>query len=132
MRGTGGISRANKAGVVYFDHHGAEISVALNVNERIPGAQISLTQNGTALWSGSADLTPEKTWSHSVTPKEDAAKVTFELKDSAGHSLLKQTDGEYDWDPEKSINVGHQPAPQFQNRQTGRKTIGCRWAGTRS
>ena len=65
VRGTGGISRANKAGVVYFDTHGAEVSVALNVNERLRGAQISLTQNGIALWSGTADLAPETTWSHS-------------------------------------------------------------------
>ena len=112
VRGTGGISRANKVGVVYFDDHSSQISVALNVNERISGAQISLTQNGTALWSGTADLAPEKTWSQTISPK-DAAKVTFELKDSAGHSLLKQTDGEYDWDPESSIHVGHQQATQF-------------------
>ena len=38
--------------------------------------------------------------------------MTFELTDSAGHSLLKQTDGEYDWDPESSIKVGHQQATQ--------------------
>src|SRR5208337_394819 len=111
VRGTGGISRANKAGVVYFESHGSQVSVALNVNERLAGAQISLSQNGATLWSGTADLAPEKTWSQTVSPK-DSAKVTFELKDSAGRSLLKQTDGEYDWDPESSINVGHQQATQ--------------------
>lgn len=112
VRGIGGISRANKAGVVYFDTHGSDVSVALNVNERLAGAQISLTQNGTALWSGTVDLTPEKNWSHTVTP-EDGAKVTFELKDSTGRSLLKQTDGKYDWDPESTIKVGHQEVPQI-------------------
>ncbi len=118
VRGTGGISRANKDGVVYFDDHGSDISVALNVNERLDGAQIALTQNGTVLWSGTADLAPEKTWSQTVSPK-DAAKVTFELKDSTGRMLLKQTDGEYDWDPESSIKVGHQQAmqiPELANR----------------
>jgi predicted Zn-dependent protease len=110
VRGTGGISRANKAGVVHFDAHGADFSVALNVNERVNGGQITLTQNGSVLWSESADLKPENTWSHSVTPKAGAGKVTFELKDAAGHSLLKQTDGEYDWDPESTIKTGHQQA----------------------
>jgi tetratricopeptide (TPR) repeat protein len=113
VRGTGGITRANKAGVVHFDTHGSNVSVVLNVNEPITSAQLSLTQNGTALWSESADLTPEKTWSHSVSRKGEAAKVTFELKDSTGRTLLKHTDGEYDWDPESSIKIGPQQAPQI-------------------
>jgi Flp pilus assembly protein TadD len=112
VRGTGGISRANKVGVVYFDTHGSQVSVALNVNQRLSGTQISLSQNGNLLWSGTANLAPERTWSQTVSPK-DTAKLTFELKDSAGHSLLKQTDGEYDWDPESSINVGRQQATQI-------------------
>jgi Flp pilus assembly protein TadD len=113
VRGTGGISRANKAGVVHFDAQGSNVSVSLNVNERLEGAQLSLTQNGKALWSGSADLSPEKTWSHSVAPPAQAGKITFELKDRAGHSLLKQTDGEYDWDPEATIKTGHQQAQRI-------------------
>ena len=119
VRGTGGISRANKAGVVHFDTHGSDVSVTLNVNERLQGAQVSLTQNGTPLWSETADLAPEKTWSHSVAPKEGASKVTFELKDRAGHTLLAQTDGEYDWDPESTIKLGHQESlgiPEPANR----------------
>ena len=79
------------------------------MNERLAGAQISLSQNGNILWNGTADLSPEKTWSQTISPK-DSSKITFELKDSAGRSLLKQTDGEYDWDPESSIKVGHQKA----------------------
>jgi tetratricopeptide (TPR) repeat protein len=110
VRGTGGISRANKSGVVHFDTHGADVSVALNVNERVNGGQITLTQNGAILWNETADLKPEKTWTHSVTPKDGSGKVTFELKDAAGHSLLNQTDGEYDWDPESTIKTGRQQA----------------------
>ncbi len=113
VRGTGGITRANKAGVVHFDAHGSDVSVALNVNEPLPGAQLSLIQNGTVLWSESTDLAPEKTWSHTVTPRAEAAKVTFELKDSAGRTLLKHTDGEFDWDPEAKIKTGPQQAPQI-------------------
>jgi tetratricopeptide (TPR) repeat protein len=119
VRGTGGISRANKAGVVHFDTHGPDVSVTLNVNERIQGAQLSLTQNGTSLWNETADLMPEKTWSHSAASRAQAGKITFELKDRAGNSLLKQTDGEYDWDPETEIKTGHQPAqriPEPANR----------------
>lgn len=108
VRGTGGISRANKIGVVFIKAHGSEVSAALNVNEDIPGAQIRLSQNGQTLWSGTADLAPEKVWSHSVAVKDQSAKVTFELKDRNGKMLLKQTDGQYDWDPDSTIKVGPQ------------------------
>src|ERR1035438_7524501 len=74
VRGTGGISRANKAGVVHFGAHGSDVSVALNVNERLPGAQLSLTQNGVVLWSGTSDLTPDKTWSQTLAPKGEAGR----------------------------------------------------------
>ena len=131
VRGTGGISRANKVGVVYFHTQGSQVSVSLNVNERLAGAQISLSQNGTALWSGTADLAPEKTWSQSVTAK-DGVKVTFELKDSAGHSLLKQTDGVSDWDPGRQSKWGISRQYTFLNRQTGRKTTGCKRGGISS
>ena len=112
-RGTGGISRANKTGVVHFDVQGSNVAVALNVNERIQGAQVSLTQNGTSLWAGTTDLTPETTWTHSVPINEPAGKITFELKDRTGDSLLKQTDGEYDWDPVSTIKTGRNEALRF-------------------
>ena len=37
--------------------------------------------------------------------------MTFELKDRAGNSLLKQTDGEYDWDLEADFKAGIKHAP---------------------
>jgi len=112
VRGTGGISRANKTGVVHLDLHNGNVAVALNVNERLPGAQIALSQNGASLWAGTADLAPETTWSHTVAVNGREGKVTFELKDRAGRSLLKQTDGEYDWDPQSSIATGPQAIEQ--------------------
>jgi tetratricopeptide (TPR) repeat protein len=108
VRGTGGISRANKVGVVFFQSHGSDVSAALNVNERIPEAKIKLMQDGQTLWSGTADLAPEKTWSHSVSVKDQSSKVTFELRNREGKMLLQHTDGKYDWDPESTINVGPQ------------------------
>jgi tetratricopeptide (TPR) repeat protein len=115
VRGTGGISRANKVGVVYFRSHGSDMAAALNVNERLPGAQIKLIQDGQTLWSGTADLTPEKTWSHLISLKDQIAKVTFELKDSEGKMLLQHTDGKYDWDAESTISVGPQQIYRIPN-----------------
>ncbi|HEY6374825.1 MAG TPA: DUF5107 domain-containing protein [Edaphobacter sp.] len=108
VRGTGGITRANRAGVISLQTHGSDVSATLNVNERILGAQLRLLQNGETLWSETADLTPEKNWSHSTPRKDTAAEVTFELRDHEGKLLLQHTDGKYDWDPESAIHVGSQ------------------------
>jgi len=120
VRATGGISRANKAGVMYFNSGAQDMTVALNVNQRVPGARLSLAANGNVLWSASADLTPENLWTRTVTRPEGSGKLTFELRDSAGQLLLKQTEGEYDWDPVSSIQTGpqaavHLPAPQSRS-----------------
>lgn len=120
VHGTGGISRANKAGVVHLEMHGSEVSVSLNVNERIAGAQLSLARDEAKVWSGTIDLAPETVWSQSISTKEQAAKLTFELKDSQGKSLLKQTDGEYDWDPDSAVKTG--PQETFTLREPEART----------
>lgn len=122
VRSTGGISRANKAGVVYFQSHGSEVSAALNVNQRIPGARIRLLQKGQPLFSETVDLTPKKMWLHSLPVRDPSWKLTFELKDHDGKMLLLQTDGEYDWDPKSTISVGPQPhstVPDADKRKEG-------------
>jgi tetratricopeptide (TPR) repeat protein len=107
VRDTGGISRANKVGVVSLQHHDSTVSVALNVNQRIPDAQIRVLQNGQTLSNDTTDLEPQKLWSRALVLK-DTAKVTFELRDHEGKLLLSHTDGRYDWDPESTIKVGPQ------------------------
>ena len=122
VRDTGGISRANKVGVISFQQQGSNLSPALNVNQSISGAQIRLMEKGNILWSGTADLVPEKTWSHAVSMKDQSAKVTFELRDQNGKILLQHTDGEYDWDPDSTINVGPQTiygTPDVDKRTEG-------------
>jgi len=109
VRGTGGISRANKTAVLKLEAQGSQISARLNVNTPVPHAQLSLTQGSDVLWSGTTDLEPAKTWSHTATLTNESSKATFTLKDHDGHILLTQTDGQYDWDPESSITVGPQP-----------------------
>jgi tetratricopeptide (TPR) repeat protein len=108
VRGTGGISRANKIGVVSLQSHGTTVSASLNVNQRIPNAQIRLLQNGQTLTNETVDLAPQTMWSHSITVKDAAARVTFELRDREGKMLLSHTDGKYDWDSDSTVKVGPQ------------------------
>jgi tetratricopeptide (TPR) repeat protein len=113
VRGTDGISRANKTGVVKLDVRGAQLTAHLEVNTPIPHANLSLSQGSETLWHQTLDLDPAKTWTKTVDLKTSSPKATFELKDQNGHSLLKQTDGGYDWDPEGSIKVGPQTPYQM-------------------
>jgi len=108
VRGTGGISRANPAGVLSLQRKGAQVSAVLNVTRRIPGAHVSLTQGDKKLWNATIDLSPEKLWSQSATADQQNGGVTFELKDREGRPLLKQTEAEYDFDPPASIRTGPQ------------------------
>jgi tetratricopeptide (TPR) repeat protein len=108
VRETGGISRANKVGVISLQARGSDVSAVLNVNERLPGARIQLLQNERILWNETTDLAPERKWLHTISLTDPAEKVTFELKDRDGKILLRHTDGKYDWDPESTINVGPQ------------------------
>jgi tetratricopeptide (TPR) repeat protein len=112
VRGTDGISRANKTGVVKLDVRNSQLIAHLDVNTPIPHADLSLTQGSETLWHQTLDLDPAKTWTKTVDLKTSSAKATFELKDQNGHSLLKQTQGDYDWDPESSIKVGPQASYQ--------------------
>lgn len=110
VRGTGGISRANKCGVVWLQRKGSQFSVSLNVNERLSGTELRILQNGKLLWSDTADLDPERPWSHEVATDDPLGKITFELRNHSGKVLLQQTEGEYDWDPDSAIQLGPQPA----------------------
>ncbi len=108
LRGIGGISRANKAAILKLEVHGSNVFTSLNVNSAILGANIAIKQGTALVWSGTANLRPEVTWSNTAFIQEKAPKVSFELKDSQGKLLLTQTDGEYDWDSVSSVKTGPQ------------------------
>ena len=110
VRGTGGISRANKAGVISLNVQNARLTARLNVNAPIASADLSLTQGDRVLWDGKSNLDPATTWTKTIALQGSASGITFELRDGDGHSLLRQTDDMYDLDPASSIKVGPQAA----------------------
>ncbi len=108
VRGTGGISRTNLAGVVHLERKGNSLEASLNVNKKIPSATLQVLDGNVSLFSEKADLTPEKTWSKQVVVANGDRKLTLDLKDAHGVALLHQTEGKYDWTPESEIIVGPQ------------------------
>src|SRR5215475_11098719 len=113
VRGTGGISRANLAGVVHLERNNGVLRVGFNANRRIAGATVALLGGESPVFSEKSDLSPEKTWTHEVRLPEARRKYTFELKDASGAVLLRQTEGEYDWAPESEVQTGPQHNYEF-------------------
>jgi tetratricopeptide (TPR) repeat protein len=107
VRDTDGISRANLAGVVHLQRKGNVLSVAFNANRKISGT-ILISDGNTSLLTEKGDFSPERVWKKDIPVPNPAGHCTFELKSDDGVSLLKQTEGEYDWAPESEIKLGPQ------------------------
>ena len=109
VRGIGGISRANLAGVIRLNREENALVAGLNVNQPVPGAKLRIVVGGETIFQEKADLTPEQTWKHEVAKADPQQKYTFELLDENGGVLIRQTEGQYDWTPLEAVRVGQQP-----------------------
>lgn len=125
VRDTGGISRANLAGVVYLQRSKGVLNVALNVNRKMSGATVTVVKERTPTETASllrerADLAPERPWKKEVPIPNGAGNLTFQLRDSNGAVLLEQTEGQYAWVPESQIKLGSQVSYRMpeENRRT--------------
>ena len=117
VREIGGISRANLTGVVHLSRQQQELVAGLNVNRAIPQATIRILAGEREVFQQKADLSPQQTWSHRIEKAEEEQKYTFELHDSKGSLLLRQTEGQYDWTPKEQIRVGPQPSFEIPDRE---------------
>src|SRR5215470_16292788 len=113
VRGTGGISRANLAGVVHLARQAAGLAVALNVNRRFDGATAELLDGSSIVFREQGDFSPEKTWTRQIPLRDATHKYSFLLKDQQGRVLLSQTEDSYDWTPESEVKVGPQASYRF-------------------
>jgi Flp pilus assembly protein TadD len=109
VRDIGGISRANLAGVVSLIRKGSELAVGINVNAPVPRATVSIVSGDNSVVRETVDLVPDKTWHRQTPVAAGDAKYTIEIKNAKGETILRQTEGEYDWTPASEIHVGAQP-----------------------
>jgi tetratricopeptide (TPR) repeat protein len=117
VRAIGGISRANLTGVVHLERQQQALVAGLNVNQAIPQATIRILAGDREVFQQKTDLSPQQTWSHRLEKADDQQKHTFELRDSKGALLLRQTEGQYDWTPAELIRTGPQPALNVPDRE---------------
>jgi len=108
VREIGGISRANLAGIVNLSRRANALVTGLNVNQPLLDATLQISSGAQPVFEVKADLTPEHTWSHEIPNADPQQKYTFELRDTKGTVLLRQTEGEYDWTPVADIHLGPQ------------------------
>jgi tetratricopeptide (TPR) repeat protein len=120
VRNTDGISRANPSAVVHLGRKAGTLVVSVNVNRKLPAASIKIKEGNASLLSESGDLLPERVWKKEIRLPDASRKYTFELNDSAGVLLLRQTEGEYDWVPESEIKLG--PQSSYTIPEEGRRT----------
>jgi tetratricopeptide (TPR) repeat protein len=108
VRDTGGISRANLAGVVHLERRAGMLAVSFHANRKLSAAAIQILDGNTSLLNEKGDFLPERVWNREIRIPKASGKYTFELSNSEGALLLRQTEGEYDWAPESEIKVGPQ------------------------
>lgn len=107
VRGTGGIARANLAGVLNMTRRDGLLAAAFNANRKVEGASIRILQGTRVLAEDKSSLAPERTWTREVKPA-GSDPCTFELRDGDGNLLLRHTEGQYDWTPAAKIHTGPQ------------------------
>lgn len=117
VRDIGGISRANLAGVVHLERQQQALVAGLNVNQAIPQATLRILSGDHQVFQQKTDLNPQETWSYRLEKLDENHKYTFELRDSKGSVLLRQTEGEYDWTPADQIRTGPQPSFNIPDRE---------------
>lgn len=113
VRDIGGISRANLAGVASLKRAGSTLIAGFNANQPIVQASAAILKGREQVLHEQLTLTPEHTWLQKIVNADPQAKYTIEIKDSHGTTLLRQTEGEYDWTPTSEVKVGPQPSYRF-------------------
>ena len=108
VRGIGGFSRADQAGIVHLERKDDRLTVGLNVNRMMSSATIEVLAGDSVIFSEQTNLSPIKTWTKEFPAKDADHKYSFLLKDEHGKALLRQTEGVYDWAPESEVKVGPQ------------------------
>ena len=110
VREIGGISRGNLAGVISLGRRSDTLVIGFNANHEYRQATIAIL-NGTnrLLWRNSRSDAPTRMDSRDYYQRS-SSQIHDRNSRRHGMVLVRQTEGEYDWDPESEIQVGPQPS----------------------
>jgi Flp pilus assembly protein TadD len=121
VREIGGISRANLSGVASLSRKSGGLTAGFNANRPIPRAAVTILSGEQQVLHDTVDLTPDHSWIHQFPNSDRQAKYTIVIQDKDGATLLRQTEGQYDWTPESEVRVG--PQPSYRTPEPARRSI---------
>ncbi len=115
----GGITRANLNGVLFMDRETPNsLRLGVNSNRDVSGGSIILLDGDKVLLKQTATVAPERPWMKVVEHIAPDRKYTLVWQDAGGTTLLKHTEGEWDWSPKNEVHVGpqkrYEPPPQSE------------------
>lgn len=115
IRNLGGVSQANPDVLLNLTHragasHTTTIEVSLNVTRALPNARVNILDGSRLVASELASLSPRDTF-HKAFPNLPGNKTyTVEVKSESGKTLLRQTEGIYDFIDRSKVHAGKQPS----------------------
>ncbi len=117
IRELGGVSRANPDAVVNLSRHteggGSELEVALNVTRELRNATLTVLDGKKVVATERGLLSPRQTFRKVFSGVSANTAYTVELKDETGATLLRHTEGQYDFIAHDKVHVGPQPAYKY-------------------
>lgn len=108
VRETGGITRANRNGVLYMYRDAGVLHVALNVNHSSPMSVLTLKAKDKVLWQATANLNPENTWKKEIKLASENTPVHFIWSSPSGPVEMEHTESQFDWDQPQDVQLGPQ------------------------
>jgi len=110
-RELGGVTRANADAVLSLERRTAAgknvLALELNVTHAIAGAHVRVLNGETVALDEKADLTPAKTYTHSI-PDLVKGAYRFELRDGSGGLLMAHMEGIYETVGPSTVHLGAQ------------------------
>ena len=115
IRDLGGVSRANPEAVLNLSRRisgkdRVDLEVALNVTREFRNASVRLLDGKRTVAQAGGLLSPRHTFRKLFQGLPSNATYTVELSSDSGETVLRHTEGEYDFIPREQVRVGKQPS----------------------
>lgn len=118
IRDLGGVSRANPDAVLNLIRQTANagkvtLEASINVTQEVPNALISVLDGTQTVASAHASLSPRTTFRKTFSGLLTSGIYTVELRNEGGETLLRHSEGKYDFVSHDQVQTGKQPSHEY-------------------
>ena len=115
IRDLGGVARANPEAVLNLsrrpsDKDIADLEVAFNVTREFRNASVRLLDGKRTVATADGSWSPRQTFRKLFRGLPSHATYTVELRSDSGETVLRHTEGKYDFVPREEVHIGKQPS----------------------